>query len=81
MVVSARARQRMSLLCFQPPYMLLQVIFLIYMLAYIDIALHTFYREIWPKSSLNFLHCSSFFSPFWSLRLSWRVTHLRDLIK
>ena len=54
MVVRAQAWQRMSLLRFQTPYKLLQVIFLIYMLAYFAIALHTFYRESWPKSILKF---------------------------
>jgi len=69
MVMSARARQRMSLLRFQPPYMLLQVIFLIYMLAYIDIALHTFYRESWPKSSLKFFALQLIFLPILAITI------------
>lgn len=43
--------------------MLVQVIFLIYMLAYFVIALHTFYRESWPKSILNFFALQLIFLP------------------
>jgi hypothetical protein len=43
--------------------MLVQVIFLIYMLAYFVIALHTFYRESWPKSILKFFALQLVFLP------------------
>jgi hypothetical protein len=43
--------------------MLVQVIFLIYMLAYFVIALHTFYRESWPKSILKFFALLFIFLP------------------
>ncbi len=43
--------------------MLLQVIFLIYMLAYFVIALHTFYRDSWPKSIWKFLALQLIFLP------------------
>ena len=43
--------------------MLVQVIFLIYMLAYFVIALHTFYRESWPKSILKFFALQLIFLP------------------
>ncbi len=43
--------------------MLVQVIFLIYMLAYFVIALHTFYRESWPKSIWKFLALQLIFLP------------------
>jgi len=43
--------------------MLVQVILLICMLAYFVIALHTFYRESWPKSILKFFALQLIFLP------------------
>ena len=43
--------------------MLVQVMFLIYMLAYFVIALHTFYRESWPISILKFFALQLIFLP------------------
>ena len=69
MVVGVQVRQRRSLLRFQPPYMLLQVIFLIYMLAYCVIALHTFYRQSWPKSILKFFALQLIFLPILAITI------------
>jgi len=49
--------------------MLVQVIFLIYMLAYFVIALHTFYRESWPKSILKFFALQLIFLPILAITI------------
>jgi hypothetical protein len=49
--------------------MLVQVIFLIYMLAYFVIALHTFYRESWPKTILKFLALQLIFLPILAITI------------
>ena len=49
--------------------MLIQVVFLIYMLAYFVIALHTFYRESWPKSILKFFALQLIFLPILAITI------------
>jgi len=49
--------------------MLVQVIFLIYMLAYFVIALHTFYRESWLKSILKFFALQLIFLPILAITI------------
>ena len=49
--------------------MLVQVIFLIYMLAYFVIALHTFYRQSWLKSILKFFGLLIIFLPILAITI------------